>query len=83
MSATEYRGVVRGGSVVLADPAQLADGTEVVVMPVSSELGSPAAVLAAVQSAPHVPAAWVDEFEQLLAQGRRPPTKSDPFQDTP
>ena len=41
------------------------------------------AVLAAVATAPQVPAEWVDELEQLIALGRRPPTRQDPFPDEP
>ncbi len=77
-----YRGVMRGGMVVLQDECKsLIEGTEVFVTPVVGSPGSPAAVLAAVQTAPHVPTEWVDELEQLIAQGRRPPTRSDPFPD--
>jgi putative zinc finger/helix-turn-helix YgiT family protein len=45
--------------------------------------GSPAAVLAAVKTLPKVPAGWVDELEQLIAQGRRSPTRHDPFSEDP
>ena len=84
MTNDTYRGVVRGGMVVLleADPP-LTEGTEVLVTPVARTPGSSAAVLAAVGTAPPVPAAWVDELEQLIAQGRRPPTRKDPFPDKP
>jgi hypothetical protein len=80
MNATICRGVVRGGTVVFLDPTPLAEGTEVVVLPVSAP-GTPAAVLAAVQHAQHVPSEWVDELEQAIAEGRRTPTAADPFQD--
>ncbi|HET6572975.1 MAG TPA: hypothetical protein VFG68_05180, partial [Fimbriiglobus sp.] len=63
--------------------APLAEGVEVLVTPVGSPPGSPAAVLVAVESSPPVPAGWVDELEQLIAQGRRPPTHHDPFGDEP
>lgn len=67
-----YRGVVRGGLVVLREEKNpLVDGTEVVVTPLADAPGSPAAILAAVEAAPRVPAEWVDELEQLIAQGRR------------
>jgi hypothetical protein len=81
MTGGAYRGVVRGGVVVLREQAPLAEGAEVVVTPVEGAPGSPAAVLAAVEASPPVPAEWVDEFEQLIAQGRRPPTNRDPFGD--
>jgi hypothetical protein len=41
--------------------------------------GSPAAVLAAVEASPPVPAGGVDELEQLIAHGRRSPSRPDPF----
>jgi hypothetical protein len=84
MTSETYRGVVRGGMVVLLDPqAPLAEGTEVCVTPVARTPGSSAAVLAAMETAPQVPAGWVDELEQLIAQGRRPPTHPDPFLEEP
>jgi hypothetical protein len=79
-----YRGVVRGGMVILLEEdALLAEGTEVFVTPVAVTSGSPAAVLAAMATSPQVPAAWVDELEQLIAQGRRPPMRKDLFPDEP
>jgi len=79
MPAATYRGVVRGGKVVLLEnETPLADGTEVLVTPFRAP-GTPAAVLAAVESSPHVPAERVDELEQLIVAGRRPPIDNDPF----
>src|SRR5262245_50866643 len=84
MTNGAYRGVVRGGSVVLLDKdTQLTEGTEVFVTPVAGPTGSPAAVLAALATSPPVPAVWVDELERLIAEGRRPPTRNDPFPDEP
>ena len=80
MSAGLYRGVVHDGMVVIENGSSLAEGTEVVVTPVASP-GSAAAVLAAVDAAPRVPAEWVDELELLIAQGRRPPVSLEPFAD--
>jgi len=76
------RGVVRGGTVVLLekDP-RLAEGTEVLVTPVADTPGTSAAVLAALATSPQVPAKWVDELEQIIAEGQRPPTRDDPFAD--
>ena len=80
MRTAVYRGVVRGGKVVLiADDPPLMEGTEVLVTPVAGTPGMPAAVLAAAEGSPRVPSAWVDELEQLIAEGRRPPTRHDPF----
>ncbi len=79
MTNGAYRGVVRGGVVVLRpEETPLAEGTEVIVTPVTRVPGSPAAVLAAVESSPRVPRDWVDELEQLIAQ-RRPPVRPAPY----
>src|SRR5216684_2839431 len=80
MKTAIYRGVVRDGRVVLvAHDPPLTEGTEVLVTPLAGTPGTPAAVLAAVEGSPRVPIAWVDELEQLIAEGRRPPTRLDPF----
>jgi hypothetical protein len=79
-----YRGVVRGGKVVLLDEeTRLVEGTTVIVTPVAVTPGSPAAVLAAMAASPSVPVDWVDELEQLIAEGRRPPMHKDLFPDEP
>jgi hypothetical protein len=78
-----YRGVVRGGIVVLETEQPLQEGTEVVVTTLDGKPGSAAAVLAALDAAPSVPAAWVDEMEALIAEGRRPPARPDVFGDEP
>ena len=80
MANETYRGVVRGGMVVLLEKdSPLSEGTEVLVTPVDTAPGTAAAVLAAVAAPPHVPVEWVDELESLIAAGRRPPTDKDPF----
>jgi hypothetical protein len=80
MTTGPYRGVVRGGMVVLLEKeSPLAEGTEVLVTPVAPTPGTAAAVLAAVAAPPHVPGEWVDELERLISAGRRPPTRHDPF----
>jgi hypothetical protein len=73
MSAATYRGVVRDGLVVLRDQEQpLKEGTEVLVTPVTNPPGSGAAIIAALDKLPRLPAEWVDELEELIAQGRLP-----------
>ena len=80
MASSSYRGVVRGGMVVLQDVGQtLPEGTEVLITPLPVKPGTPAGVLAAMAAEPHVPCEWVDELEQLIAQGARPPVHGDPF----
>ncbi len=82
MTNAVYRGVVRGGKVVFQQQqTPLTEGTEVLVTPAAGTAGSPAAVLAALHTSPRVPAEWVDELDQLISQGRRPPTRPDPFPD--
>jgi hypothetical protein len=82
MTNPVYRGVVRGGVVVIeADAPPMSEGTEVLITPTADPRRSPAAVLAAVEAPPSVPAAWVDELDQLITRGRRPPTRHDPFGD--
>jgi hypothetical protein len=74
MTHTGYPGVVRGGVVSLDKETPLTEGTEVLVTPVACVLGSPAAILAAMENSPKVPAECVDELEQLIAEAWRPPS---------
>src|SRR4029077_3468692 len=83
MAQTTYRGVMRGGVVLLDPGTPLTDGTEVLVTPVTASRGSPAAILAALEKLPKVPAQWVDELEALIAEGRRPPSPPVLFPDEP
>jgi len=64
--------------VLLEKDTSLTEGTEVLVTPVPPP-GSAAAVLAAIAAPPHVPVEWFDDLEVLIAAGRRPSTRSDPF----
>jgi hypothetical protein len=73
MAKRGYRGVVRDGVVLLDKDSPLTEGTEVLVTPMAGAPGSPAAILAAMENSPKVPPEWVDELEQLIAEGRRPP----------
>jgi hypothetical protein len=81
MGTETIHGVVQGGVILLDDGKKLIDGTEVLVTPLNPVRGSPAAVLAAMRSPPHVPPEWVDELERLIEEGRRPPTTVNPFAD--
>jgi hypothetical protein len=84
MAIGAYRGVMRGGMAVPREgETPLTDGTEVVVTAVIGPPGSAAAVLAAVETSPRVPAEWVDELEQVIARSRQPLSRSDPFADVP
>jgi hypothetical protein len=67
-----YRGVVRGGLVVIhGENAPLVEGTEVVITPAAEFTGTSTAVMAAMNSQPKVPAEWVDEMEQFISDGQR------------
>jgi hypothetical protein len=83
MTRTVYRGVVRGGMILLDEETPLSEGTAVLVTPMASVPGSPAAIVAAMENSDKVPPEWVDELEQLIAEGRRPPTPPVSFLDTP
>ena len=76
-----YRGIVHDGIVVLDKETQMPEGTNVIVTPVVGSPGSSAAILAAMDAAPRVPIEWVNELEQVIAQGRRPPAHLDLFAD--
>jgi len=83
MSNISYRGTVQDGVVVLrGDQQPPANGTEVVVTPVPTDRGSGAALVAALDRAPKVPREWVDELEELIAQGERPPAGPVEFSDS-
>jgi hypothetical protein len=75
-----YRGVVKGQTVLLEDwPAPLVDGTEVLVTPVNLQAGTPAALVAAMESEPHMTREDVAELEKAIARGRLPLSSVDPF----
>ena len=82
MTTKTYRGTVRNQTIILLDgSATIPEGTEVLItpidpVPVDPVPGSSAALLAAMDSEPHVPSEWVDELEALIAEGQRPPLPS-------
>jgi hypothetical protein len=79
-----YRGVVKGQTIVLLEkPTALADGTEVLVMLLPPEPGTPAAVLAAMEAEPHLSQEDIEELEKAIAQGRRRPAPVEPFLGEP
>ena len=83
MTQRAYHGVMRGGVVLLDPGTPLTEGTEVLVTPVSAPRGSGAALVVALESAPKVPPEWVDELEQLIAEGQRQPSPPPEFSDEP
>jgi hypothetical protein len=77
-----FRGVVKNRAIVLMDGAPtIPEGTEVIVTPIESAQGSSAAIIAAMDSEPHVPSEWVDELEALTEDGQRHPSSERPFDD--
>jgi hypothetical protein len=77
-----FRGVMKGQTlVVLERAAPLADGTVVEVTAVRAEVGSPAALLAAMKAEPHVSLEDVAELDRAIAAGQRPIAKINPFGD--
>jgi hypothetical protein len=84
MSNVTYRGTVQDGVVVLRGDQQApANGTEVLVTLLPAARGSGAALVAALDRLPKLPPEWVDELEQLIAQGQRPPAGPELFTDDP
>jgi len=83
MTKATYRGVVRGGIVLLDKETPLTEGTEVLVTPLTGAPGSPAAILAAMDNSPKVASEWVDELDRLIAEGRHPPAPPVSFLDEP
>jgi hypothetical protein len=75
-----FRGVMKDETLVVLDrPAPLPVGTPVEVRALSLEAGSPEALLAAMEAAPHISAEDVAELEKAIAEGDRPPSRIDPF----
>ncbi|MGE0710594.1 MAG: hypothetical protein AB7N76_27375 [Planctomycetota bacterium] len=67
-----FRGVVRGGGVVLEQGVGLPDGTPVLVTVDSAARGTPQAVLAAMAEPPGVSSEDVAELLQEIDRGKRP-----------
>jgi hypothetical protein len=80
MSGANYRGIVKGGAIILADDSpMMPDGTEVIVTPILPELGTADAILRALHLGPRVSPEDVLELERAIESGRRPRAKIDPF----
>lgn len=72
MTHPVYKGVVRGKTVMLEEPEGLPDGTVVLVTPLEAARGSPQAVLAAMDAAPHVTPGDVADLMRGIEEGKRP-----------
>ena len=79
MTQPVYKGIVRGKAVVLQEPVDLPEGTEVIVTPLEATMGSPQAVLAAMDAPPHVKPEDVEELRRLIEEGKRPVRFDNPL----
>lgn len=77
-----FRGRVSNGVVVLENGAALPNGTPVEVTRLDERRGN-AALIAAMEQLPKIPREWVDELEQAIAAGQRPPSPPVVFPDEP
>jgi hypothetical protein len=79
MTQFVYKGIVRGKAITLEKPGVLPEGTEVLVTPLEAAKGSPQAILAAIDAAPHVAPEDVDELMRLIEEGKRPTRFDNPL----
>ena len=79
MNKVAYKGIVKGGSVVLKEAHDLPEGAEVLVARLEVMKGSPHAVLAAMDAPPHLKPEDVDELIQQIEEGKRPVRYENPF----
>lgn len=82
MQSPTYKGTVRGGTVVLDPPADLADGAEVIVTPVEHPKGSPQAILAAMETLPHISPEDAEELMRLIKEAKQPARFDDLFDES-
>jgi len=79
MTGTTYRGVVKDKMVILEEGVALPEGAEVLVTPLEAVLGSPQAVLAAMDAPPHLKPEDVEELRRLIEEGKRPVRFDNPL----
>lgn len=72
-------GRVKSGVIVLDKGDVLADGTLVRVSPLQYGEGDPLAVIAAMESEPHLSQEDIAEFNRVVAAGKRPAAPIEPF----
>jgi len=80
MTQPVYKGIVRGKAVMLQEPVDLPEGTEVIVTPLAAAQGSPQAVLVAMDAPPHVQPEDVEELRRLIEEGKRPVRFDNPLE---
>ena len=82
-SLAAYRGIIQGGTVVLVNgPVNFPEGSEVLITSVASPPGTAEALLAAVDTQPHLTLGDVNELERIIAEGHRPRKPLDPFAES-
>ena len=79
MGKPAYKGIVKGRTVVLKESTDLPEGSKVLVTPMEHAKGSRQAVLAAIESPPHVNPRDVDEMTRLIEKGKRPVRYENPL----
>lgn len=79
MNRLAYKGLVKGGSVVLKDAHDLPEGAEGLVARLEVMKGSPQAVLAAMDAPPHLKPEVVDDLIQQIEQRKRPIRYENPL----
>ena len=72
-------GRVENGVVVFNNGATLPDGTPVQVTPLPDEASNASAVIAAMESEPHLTCDDIAELDRAIAAGKRPAAAIDPF----
>lgn len=83
MSSATIRGSVQNGTVTIGTASpQLKDGTQVLVVPIDSQRGHVATVLAALQRSPAIPNDWIDELESIIAGGQLPVSHDNPLSES-
>jgi hypothetical protein len=77
---TTYRGVVKGGAIVLENGSSMfPDGTEVVVTPLPPPYDVAAAVFEVLKNGPIVTRDDMLELERAIESGKRPRAEIEPF----
>ena len=79
MAQPVYKGIVRGKTITLEEPGDLPEGTKVLVTLLEATKGSPQAVLAAVDAAPHVKPEDVEELTRCIGESKHPVRFDNPF----
>jgi hypothetical protein len=72
-------GRVENGVVVFDNGATLPDGTPVQVTPMPDQASNASAVIAAMESEPHLTSDDIAELDRAIAAGKRPAAAIDPF----